>query len=240
MSRDRRVDTFALPDLGEGLTEAEIVSWLVEVGDEITVDRSLDDARADDYDALVLPGGVANPDFLRTDETAVAFVREPLEHSADEPAPDRHQGLDLPQSYDAPRFVFGKTDEASEHARLVEQSGKYLCHTLRVGRIDEGRHPFITLVKRVFLACCRGRERMTELMQGAPTLEIKRTDQIAALPLGGRIRVNPWDNTIQLIKAKPVELLSAREKMPFEVTPVFLYLTRVKTSDSSAQATAKD
>lgn len=40
------------------------------------VDKSLDDARASDYDGLVLPGGVANPDQLRTDERAIEFVRE--------------------------------------------------------------------------------------------------------------------------------------------------------------------
>lgn len=44
-------------------------------GDTFTVDASLDDARADDYDALVLPGGVMNPDKLRADDQAVAFVR---------------------------------------------------------------------------------------------------------------------------------------------------------------------
>ena len=46
-----------------------------EKGDERKVDRTLDDARADDYDGLVLPGGVANPDQLRTIEKAVAFTR---------------------------------------------------------------------------------------------------------------------------------------------------------------------
>ena len=39
------------------------------------VDRAVADARQEDYDGLVLPGGVANPDFLRADEDAVAFVR---------------------------------------------------------------------------------------------------------------------------------------------------------------------
>jgi deglycase len=39
------------------------------------VDRTVADASADDYDGLVLPGGVANPDFLRADEDAVHFVR---------------------------------------------------------------------------------------------------------------------------------------------------------------------
>lgn len=43
--------------------------------DTFTVDQTAADARVAEYDALVLPGGVANPDLLRTDESAVAFVR---------------------------------------------------------------------------------------------------------------------------------------------------------------------
>jgi hypothetical protein len=69
-------------------------------------------------------------------------------------------------------------------------------------------------------------QRMAGLKQGAPKLEPTRVDQIAALPLGGRVRVDPWSAKTELIKAKPVALLSAREKMPFEVTPIYLYLTR--------------
>jgi protease I len=44
-------------------------------GDTFDVDREVSDAKADDYDALVLPGGVANPDFLRADDDAVAFTK---------------------------------------------------------------------------------------------------------------------------------------------------------------------
>lgn len=47
-----------------------------EKGARIPVDRKLADVRPSDYDALLLPGGVANPDQLRTDERAVQFVRE--------------------------------------------------------------------------------------------------------------------------------------------------------------------
>jgi deglycase len=43
--------------------------------DTFAVDRTVAEAKASDYDGLVLPGGVANPDFLRTDERAVRFVR---------------------------------------------------------------------------------------------------------------------------------------------------------------------
>jgi protease I len=47
-----------------------------EWGDELDVDLALDDASAGDFDALVLPGGVMNPDKLRMNEKAVAFVQE--------------------------------------------------------------------------------------------------------------------------------------------------------------------
>jgi deglycase len=44
-------------------------------GQEVNVDRSLETARADEYDALLLPGGVMNPDKLRANPKAVAFVK---------------------------------------------------------------------------------------------------------------------------------------------------------------------
>jgi protease I len=47
-----------------------------EKGDTIPVDELVADADVDDYDALILPGGVANPDALRMDQDAVAFVRD--------------------------------------------------------------------------------------------------------------------------------------------------------------------
>jgi protease I len=47
----------------------------LDKGDTFPVDRAVSDASADDYDGLVLPGGVANPDVLRTDADAVGFVR---------------------------------------------------------------------------------------------------------------------------------------------------------------------
>jgi protease I len=47
----------------------------LDKGDTFTADKAVADADASDYDGLVLPGGVANPDFLRADEDAVGFVR---------------------------------------------------------------------------------------------------------------------------------------------------------------------
>jgi protease I len=45
-------------------------------GDEIPVDRTIEEASAGEYDALLLPGGVGNPDTLRMDENVVSFVRD--------------------------------------------------------------------------------------------------------------------------------------------------------------------
>jgi protease I len=54
--------------------EAQLFEHLT-AGERIPVDRVLRDAHAADFDALILPGGVANPDMLRTDPEAVRFVR---------------------------------------------------------------------------------------------------------------------------------------------------------------------
>lgn len=78
--------------------------------------------------------------------------------------------------------------------------------------------------------------RMSSLLASAPVLDDRRLDQIAALPLGGRIKVDPWSDRAELAKNKPVALMSAREKMPFELTPFFPYLTRITTASGEKVA----
>ena len=69
--------------------------------------------------------------------------------------------------------------------------------------------------------------RMESLIRTAP--ELKKTDvrQLAALPLGSRIKLDPWDDHVNLKKNKPEVVLSARDKLPFEVTPMIPNLVRV-------------
>lgn len=78
--------------------------------------------------------------------------------------------------------------------------------------------------------------RMSTLLASAPALDDKKLDQIAALPLGGRVKVDPWTDQVELTKAKPVALLSAREKMEFEITPFFPHLTRLTTGNGEKVA----
>jgi hypothetical protein len=83
--------------------------------------------------------------------------------------------------------------------------------------------------------------RMSTLLESAPALDEKKLDQIAALPLGGRVKVDPWSDQVELSKAKPVSLISSREKMEFEITPFFPYLMRQSTGSSDKVAlTATD
>jgi hypothetical protein len=76
--------------------------------------------------------------------------------------------------------------------------------------------------------------RMSSLMTASPQYDPKKTDQVAALPLGGRVKVDPWNNRLELFKTKPAAVSSAAEKMPFEVTPFFPFLTRLGSATDKA------
>ncbi len=81
--------------------------------------------------------------------------------------------------------------------------------------------------------------RLQALESQGPALDNNKLDQIAALPLGGRVKVNPWDDKAEMVKASPVAITSARDKMPFEVTPFYPRLARFGTAvPTAAPATA--
>jgi deglycase len=69
-------DAGGTPEL-VSLKEGEIQGFNhYDKADTFKVDRTVEEARAEDYDALVIPGGVGNPDTMRTDENAVQLVRD--------------------------------------------------------------------------------------------------------------------------------------------------------------------
>jgi len=70
----------------------------------------------------------------------------------------------------------------------------------------------------------------SELMNSALNLQPEKLDQIAALPIGGRLKIDPWSDQAEMLKTKPVSLTSSREKMPFEITPFMPFLTRYENS----------
>jgi hypothetical protein len=77
--------------------------------------------------------------------------------------------------------------------------------------------------------------RLTDLMAKAPALAPERVDQIAALPLGARLVVDPWSGRAEFARSAAVPLVSAREKVPFAVTPLMPY---IRYADVSASETA--
>jgi hypothetical protein len=73
----------------------------------------------------------------------------------------------------------------------------------------------------------------------APSLETRNIAQLPALPLGSRIKLDPWDDHIEMQKGKTVPLVSARDKMSFEVTPMFPNLVRYGTPTNNNEVAAK-
>jgi hypothetical protein len=78
--------------------------------------------------------------------------------------------------------------------------------------------------------------RMSALLQSAPALQTGNVNQIAALPLGSRINLDPWYDRVELNKSKAVPLQSARDKMAFEVTPMIPHLARYRDSQQVTTA----
>lgn len=78
-----------------------------------------------------------------------------------------------------------------------------------------------------------------QLIALAPPLQPDKLDQIAALPIGARIKMDPWNDQVSLLKAKAVPLLSAREKMPFEMAPFMPFLTRYDSGSTVTTAPPK-
>jgi hypothetical protein len=60
----------------------------------------------------------------------------------------------------------------------------------------------------------------------APADAKQNAQKIAALPIGGRVKMDPWNDKLEMIKSKPIGTIAEREKMPFEVTPFMPYLMR--------------
>src|SRR5260370_7769928 len=67
---------------------------------------------------------------------------------------------------------------------------------------------------------------LAAIVAKSPKLDNTNIGQVSALPLGARVVVDPWSNHVNLSKATGTQILSAREKIPFQTTPFHLYLPR--------------
>jgi len=78
---------------------------------------------------------------------------------------------------------------------------------------------------------------MADLARMAPSLNWEDLTQTAALPLGSWLKTDPWDDKEHMINAKRYAPMNARDKMPFEVTPLFYKLQRYDASRAEIPAT---
>lgn len=95
----------------------------------------------------------------------------------------------------------------------LQARAKVLSH-LNVSRLGDG------------LLKADGTPWLGDLAKQSPKLEVDNLTQIAALPLGSRLKVDAWDDRVLSLNAKPAPLLNGRDKMPLEVTPIFFNLSR--------------
>jgi hypothetical protein len=123
--------------------------------------------------------------------------------------------------------------KASPYAQKLETAGLFL-------KALQTRAPEIAALLQAHLGNSMTENgtvtRMAALETSAPALDWNKLDQIAALPLGGRVKLNPWDNKVEMVKAQPVAITSARDKMPFEVTPFFPRLSRYNATPATGNA----
>ena len=79
---------------------------------------------------------------------------------------------------------------------------------------------------------------MADLQKMAPKLNWDDLTQMAALPLGSWIKTDPWDDKVHQMNSKIYAPMNARDKMPFEVTPVFYKLQRYDVAKAEPPAAA--
>jgi hypothetical protein len=75
---------------------------------------------------------------------------------------------------------------------------------------------------------------MADLQHMSPKIDWDDLTQTAALPLGSWLKVDPWDDSVHMLDAKRYAPMNARDKMPFEVTPIFYKLQRYNTAQADA------
>jgi len=122
--------------------------------------------------------------------------------------------------------------EKSPYAQKLGSAGLYLKQL-------QARAPSLAALMTAHLGNSLGNgkgqiTRLAALMPSAPALDDGKLNQIAALPLGGRVKLDPWGDGVEMIKAAPVTISTARDKMPFEVTPFFPRLTRLTNAAEKA------
>ena len=141
-------------------------------------------------------------------------------------------------------FQRDETEETQADARAVELLGKSPYKDKLAGaglfiKALNAKAPALRALIRPHFGT-QQLYRMTPIVAASPALDPTSVQQIAALPLGGRVRLDPWTARVDLMQNNRVALLSAREKMPFQVTPLMPNLARLGAAAEPAAPKAAD
>jgi hypothetical protein len=79
-----------------------------------------------------------------------------------------------------------------------------------------------------------------QLMNGAPRPAASSANEVAVLPMGSRIKLDPWTDQVDVLKSKPVALLTRQEQQPFQIGPYMPYLYRQTATGGGQKAPAKN
>jgi capsular polysaccharide biosynthesis protein len=192
-----------------------------EIGHTVVISRGLIDVLPDEASlALALAGELSHIALGHPTQTQFAFNNQTMLSDAE---------LLL-------RFRFRRTPEemreASQKTIEIMRASPYQA-TASAGLFLKALASRVSALPRLLQANLGDQvadpaalQQLAGFAASSPALEEDKIEQIAALPLGSRVKLNPWNNHIELVKTRPLSLLSPREKMPFEVTPFVLYLTR--------------
>ena len=192
------------------------------IGHTILVSRGLIDVLPDEAClAAVIAHELAHIELDHTINTAYAFTDRLMFDD-----PDVIKKINVARTRD-------EEETADQKAMEILKKSPYNDKLARVGlflrMLSARSHEVPHLIRPLIgnqMADTHKDMRLAGLMDIAPELQVRNTGQVAALPLGSRVRMNPWNDELHLMKTHNVPLMSAKEKLPFEITPFMLHLTR--------------
>jgi hypothetical protein len=195
---------------------------------------------------IVLSRGLI--DVLPDEASLAAMIAKALAHVVVDEKTDQGFGFyDWMLRFDESKTFkhFGFDRGPDEDAKATAKAGELLSNSPYKGQLQTAEMFIAELQRRSkeipnLISPRLGSSILMRPPVAPDTEEKPGENQVVALPLGGRVKMNPWDDTLDMLKSKPVGTLTAHDKMPFEVTPFFIYLTRVgsepaKISENSAR-----
>lgn len=191
---------------------------------------------------IVLSRGLI--DVVPNEETLAAFLAYELADSmVPKPAQDQYGFSDilrLKPTEAIRKLSFLDTPEeaqqSSERALELLKKSPYADKLPNIGLFFAQLQSQLPALKQLISARLGNRVFFTsQLLQSAPPLQPDNVSQLSALPMDSRIKINPWNDSISLMKTNQMGPISPREKIPFEITPVSLYLTRYTESSANVE-----